>query len=40
MKINTIVINRALPSKPSPVSSARKSPNAVPNVLENKMAVQ
>src|SRR5271155_5509394 len=32
--------NRAPPAKPSPESSARKSPSAVPSVLENRIVVQ
>src|SRR5471030_1422405 len=33
-------ISKAPPAKPNPESSARKSPNAVPKVLENRIAIQ
>src|SRR3954466_2700289 len=33
-------INSAPPAKPKPELSDKKSPNAVPNVFENKIAVQ
>ena len=40
MSSNKPPINRAPPRNPSPELSAKKSPKAVPNVLENKIAIQ
>jgi hypothetical protein len=40
VSVNSPEMRRALPAKPSPELSARKSPNAVPRVFEKRMAVQ
>ena len=40
IKIKRLPIRIAPPENPKPESSARKSPSAVPNVFENKIAVQ
>ena len=40
ISVKRLPISIAPPANPSPELSAKKSPNAVPKVLENKIAVQ